>query len=78
MCVANTWRDATEPSKCSMDLYDIHTIFFCKNPTLALKWIPAHYEKKSTYSILPKYGAENSIRCICPTGPNHICWINVF
>jgi hypothetical protein len=57
MCVANSWRDATEPSKCSMDLKDIHTIFFCKNPTLALKWILAHNEKKSTYSILPKYGA---------------------
>lgn len=78
MRVANTWCNATEPSKRSMDLNNIHTIFFCKDPTLALKWVLAHNEKKSTYSILPKYSAENSIRCICPAGPNHICWINVF
>uniref|UniRef100_A0A0A9GMA2 Uncharacterized protein n=1 Tax=Arundo donax TaxID=35708 RepID=A0A0A9GMA2_ARUDO len=33
---------------------------------------------RSMDSILSEYSAQNSIRCICPTSPNHICWIDVF
>lgn len=33
---------------------------------------------EATYSILSKYSAQNCIRCIGTTCPNHICRINVF
>lgn len=35
-------------------------------------------ERNKAYSILSEYSAQNSIRCIRPTGPNHVCWIDVF
>jgi hypothetical protein len=83
--VANTRCDTTEPGKGSMNLQktirfsntqnskrsinDIHT---------SVKDIEGQTGKTRTHSILSKYSAQDSIRCIRTTGPDHICRINVF